>query len=212
MDTDLILNKEIDFDWILKDAKPKGVIHVGAYIGGCLKLYQDNGVKNRCWIEACPDTFEKLWHNIPLEDVALNVAVTDMDEEILFHITSNGQSSSLLPLKNHSLRYPTITETDSVLVQGMRMDTLVANRMIDMSKYNFLLMDIQGGEYFALKGFKKNLKYIDYIVSEISYEELYEGCMCVCDFDEYLHALGFEKIMATQFVNFGWGDAYYKRV
>jgi FkbM family methyltransferase len=188
------------------------VIHVGAYVGACLKLYQDNSVNNRCWIEACPETFEKLWQNIPIEDVALNVAVSDMDEEMLFYITSNGQSSSLLPLKNHSLRYPTIIETNRVLVQGMRMDTLVANRMVDMSKYNFLLMDIQGGEYFALKGFEKNIRYIDYIVSEINYEELYEGCMCVCDFDEYLHVLGFEKVMATQFVNFGWGDAYYKRV
>ena len=199
-------------DKVLQDAHPRGIIEVGAWIGNSWRLYDKYGVKNRCWIEANPETFPLLRANVPPEDVTINVAVCDADGEFRFMLTNNdGQSSSLLPFKRHSEVYTTVFVTHTVIVKGRRLDTLVEEGLIDMSKYNFLFMDLQGTEYLALRGFEKNIDKIDYIVAEVNYEELYEGCMLVDDFDKYLAAWGFDKIMATKHETVFWGDAYYKR-
>jgi FkbM family methyltransferase len=208
---DIVLNQEINLSEVLRDAKPQGIIHAGAYIGGCSKIYDQFPIKNRCWIEADPESYNKLVANVPDSDVKLNVAVSDRDGSALFLVTSNGGSSSLLPLKKHRVRYPSIVVKKQIIVPCRRLDTLVDQGLIDMYKYNFLLMDLQGAEYLALKGFEKNINKIGFIVAEINYEELYEGCMLAEDFDEYLLKLGFVKIMATKYENLGWGDAYYKR-
>lgn len=208
----LILNQEINLSEVLQNAKPRGIIHAGAYIGGCSKIYDQCRIINRCWIEADPESYNKLKANVPATDVKLNVAVSNRDGSSRFTITNNGQSSSLLELKKHMFRYPTIVVAKNIIVPCRRLDTLVQQGLIDMSKYNFLLMDLQGAEYYALEGFSQNIRYIDYIVAELNYEELYEGCMLAEDFDEYLSELGFVKIMATKYVNFGWGDGYYKRI
>jgi FkbM family methyltransferase len=207
-----ILQQEISLDLILKTSTPHGVIHAGAYIGGASPIYLANGIKNVCWIEADPCTFETLKSNIPPGDVALNVAVCDKDGEVPFIVTNNGQSSSILPLKVHSDKYPSIVPVNHITVPGCRFDSLIDSGLIDISKYNFLLMDLQGAEYYALKGFEKWLHRIDHIIAEINYEEMYKGCMTIEDFDLYMENLGFEKMLATQCGDFGWGDAYYKRV
>jgi FkbM family methyltransferase len=213
IDMELILNQDLDMDMILQDAKPRGIIEVGAWRGNSWSLYDKWGVKNRCWIEANPVTYQQLRANVPLEDVTINVAVCDQDSEFPFMITNNdGQSSSLLPFKRHAEVYTTVFVTSTVMVRGRRLDTLVEEHLIDMSQYNFLFMDLQGTEYLALRGFEKNIHKIDYIVAEINYEELYAGCMLVDDFDKYLSDRGFIKVIATKHETVGWGDGYYKRV
>jgi len=210
---DILLNQDLDMDEILQDAKPHGIIEIGAWIGNSWQLYDKYGVKNRCWIEANPITYHRLRANVPAEDVTINVAICDQDGEFPFILTNNdGQSSSLLPFKLHSEVYPTVLITDRITVKGRKMDTLIEEGMIDMSRYNFLFMDLQGTEYYALKGFEKNINKIDYIIAEINYKELYEDCMLVDDFDKYLFDLGFDKIMATKHESVHWGDAYYKRI
>jgi len=99
-----------------------------------------------------------------------------------------------------------------VTVQGRTLDSLIDDGTIDIDLYDFVLMDLQGAEYYALKGFEKYIHMINYLVAEINYEELYAGCMLVDDFDKYLEQLGLVKQWATQFDSVGWGDAYYKRV
>jgi hypothetical protein len=124
----------------------------------------------------------------------------------------NGASSSLLYPKTHLSRYPTIKVAGEKPIRGCKLDTLVKEELIDMGKYDFLYMDLQGAEYLALLGFEDNLKYINGILCEINYEELYEGCVMVDKIDNYLIEHGFIKQWATIHETVGWGDAYYKRV
>lgn len=213
MDNDMILyNQELSLSDVLRDARPRGVIHVGAYIGGCLETYQNAGVEYRCWIEPYPRSYLELLQHVPESDVCLNCAVSNTDGVIDFIVTNNRQSSSILPLKKHLEYYPGIEAEKLITVQCNQIDTLIAEGYIDISKYNFLVMDIQGAEYYAVNGFIKNIEHIDFIMAEINYEELYEGCMLVKEFDQYLNVLGFTKILSTHHQGFGWGDAYYKRV
>ena len=206
-----VLNKPIDMEEVLRDAKPHGIIHAGAYLGQWWKIYEKYGVKNRCWIEACPETFDKLSINVPQIDIKLNYAVCDRDEEMIFVVTSNMQSSSIFSLKIHLKVYPSIKPTKQIIVIGRRMDTLIDQGLIDISKYDFLLMDLQGAEYLALKGLEKNISKINYIVSEVNYMKLYDGSTLFNNFDKYISSLGFKKVIMTKFKEYGEGDVYYKR-
>ncbi len=208
----IIHNQMIDMGEVLRDARPRGIIECGAYHGIWWKTYAEHGIDNRCWIEACPDNFEKLCQTVPIEDVVVNVALLDENRPIDFVVTDNWQSGSILPLKLHLQKYPNIKPLKTVTVQGRTLDSLIDDGTIDIDLYDFVLMDLQGAEYYALKGFEKYIHMINYLVAEINYEELYAGCMLVDDFDKYLEQLGLVKQWATQFDSVGWGDAYYKRV
>jgi len=202
----------IDVIEVIKDAKPKGIIEVGAFTGSIWKEYEKNGVHNRCWIEPCQKNLLDLRANVPLTDVVIGCAICDEDKDLDFVVTNNYQSSSFLPLKEHLKRFPHILPAYTEKVDGRSLDSLVDEGLIDMDLYDMLLMDIQGAEYYALKGFEKNIHKIKYIVAEVNYEELYEGCMLADDFDKYLRDLGFEKQWYTHHSTVGWGDSYYKRI
>ena len=212
---EIIRNKPIDIGAVLDDAKPKGVIHCGANIAEELYLYEERGIDNVCWIEADPRTYEKLQSVLSnrKEDVIINAAVSDHNGMSDFYVMDNdGASSSLLMPTGHLVKYPTIKHTEKIKVLARTLDSLIFEGSIAIKNHDFLYMDLQGSEYFALKGFENNIKHIKYILSEINYEEIYQGCVLVDEFDEYLSGLGFIKQWATIHETVGWGDAYYKRV
>jgi len=212
MDKDLIYNEELDLYRILMDLKPRGIIHAGAHVGNAIIMYVSCNINNRCWIEADPETFKKLLDRLTIYDIALNYAVCDRDEIMQFIRTNNDQSNSLYKLKDHSICYPGIVEIETIQLQAHRIDTLIEHGFINIDLYDVLLMDIQGAEFHALQGFTKNIKHINHVIAEINYRELYEGCMLVDDFDCYMETLGFTKVEATCYDNFGWGDALYSRL
>jgi FkbM family methyltransferase len=208
----LIDNKPLDINKVLADAHPRGVIHCGAFMGEELSLYQANGVKHRCWIEASTESFKLLKSNIPEEDVALNFAVWNEDGIHEFFVMSNGASSSLLdPKAGHCAKYTDIKVTSKVNVVTRKLDTLVDTGFINIKKYDLLYMDLQGAEYYALQGFEKYINKIDYILLEVNYEPLYEGTVLMYDLNKYLNTLGFTRQIASIHRSVGWGDAYYKR-
>ena len=57
---------------------------------------------------------------------------------------------------------------------------------LDLSKYNFMNIDVQGYELEVFKGAFETLKNIDYIISEVNQDEVYEGCPHVSELDKYL--------------------------
>lgn len=77
-----------------------------------------------------------------------------------------------------------------------------------MDKYNCLMMDVQGAEMMALRGFEQNLKYIDYIYTELNYDSMYEGCCLEPEFTVYLKQRGY-KLVKSFDTGYGWGDGLY---
>jgi len=208
----LIRNKPINISSVLDDAKPRGIIHCGAYLAEELPIYQSHGIENRCWIEADPDTFAELKDIIPATDTALNVAVGNYNATGKFIVMNNGASSSLLMPKKHLEYYPEILPKREIRVDVRTLDFLVDCGAIDINLYDFLYMDLQGAESLAIEGFRYYINKIVYILAEINYEELYDGCMLIEEFDKLLGELGFVKQWATIHEAVGWGDAYYKRI
>jgi FkbM family methyltransferase len=197
-------------DWIkFCEAKAiKGIIHIGAHNCEEQPIYDKINIDKTkvIWIDAiqeCVDNSKKLGFN----SYQMVVSDTD-DEECVFKITNNGESSSMLELDTHLQYYPYIHVVEERKLKTSRMDTFIKNNNVDMNNYNFLNMDIQGAELMALKGFGDNLKYIDYIYTEVNIEPLYKDCALLHEIDAYLATYGFKrKLTSMTFAN--WGDALY---
>jgi phage terminase large subunit-like protein len=83
-------------------------------------------------------------------------------------------SSSLLPPKEHLVRYPWVTFERECLVRTMRLDTWAerfCSRTID-----FIWMDVQGAEHLVFMGGQQTLRHrTRWLYFEYYNREMYEG-------------------------------------
>ncbi|MGB3534837.1 MAG: FkbM family methyltransferase [Microcoleaceae cyanobacterium] len=191
--------------------QPKGVIHVGAYEGQDLQLYQQLELQKTLLIEANPIVFKRLARAVEQEKnvIAVNCAISDYNGTATLHITSLEQSSSILPLKQVSQYYPQIQETEQISVPARNIDSLLQELKLNPQNFNLLNIDIQGAELLALKGAQNWLKHVEAINTEVNYEELYEGCVLIDQLDDFLNQHGFERVATTSPYHPSWGDAFY---
>ena len=61
-----------------------------------------------------------------------------------------------------------------------------------------------------MKGLKKQLKFVDFIYTEVSVCELYIGVNKLNEIDSFLSNYGFKRV-ATKLTNYGWGDVFYTK-
>uniref|UniRef100_A0A6C0J7X9 Methyltransferase FkbM domain-containing protein n=1 Tax=viral metagenome TaxID=1070528 RepID=A0A6C0J7X9_9ZZZZ len=200
----------IDLRYLVKkyNVNITGIIHVGAHECEEMDIYNKCGVKDDSiiWIEADSDTYTRM--NGKIKNL-YNVVISDKDNEVReFNVTNNNQSSSLLNLKTHLIAHPTIHVINKKFVTTKTLDTFFSDENIDITKYNFLNIDIQGAELLALKGMSKSLHNMDYLYLEVNTEELYENCAMVNEIDQFVSVYGFKRI-ETKMTGVGWGDAFY---
>ncbi|AFZ05325.1 methyltransferase FkbM family [Oscillatoria nigro-viridis PCC 7112] len=189
----------------------RGIIHIGAHDGEEITLYQALGTQRVLFVEANPTVFERLKANIAghRNVQAVNCAIGNYNGTVNLRVTSFDQSSSILPLKRHQEIYPYIQETHQISVQSRTLDTLLQELEINPEEFNFLVIDIQGAELLALQGSLTVLKHIEAIITEVNYEELYEGCALIDQLDEFLDKQGFERVATATPFHPSWGDAFY---
>jgi FkbM family methyltransferase len=189
---------------------PRGIIHVGAHEGTELAWYQACGFQKILFIEANPEVFEKLRKNVAdaAGVTAVNRAVVDKAGPIQLNVTSFDQSSSVLALGTHLDHYPTIEAVQTVTVDGVTLDSLLDELGFSAAEFNFLAMDIQGAELMALRGADCVLRHIQAIITEVNFEDIYQGCCQIDDLDLFLDHYGFQRIN-TYSIHRAWGDAVY---
>lgn len=192
---------------------PRGVIHIGAHEGREANTYAAMGVDTMLFVEANPAVYRTLENNLQNHPQAraFNVAMSDLDGMATLHVTSMDQSSSILPLGQHSDIYPSIVETDTIEVTARTLDSLLSDNDIDARNYNILNLDIQGAELLALRGAEQTLTHIDAINTEINYAELYRGGAHIDALDDFLDVHGFTRVATTTPFHPTWGDALYIR-
>lgn len=209
----------IGFDKCIREAggKPfKTVLHIGAHHGEEIQAYEANGVQKVIWIEANKDVLVecmKQTESSSVDQQWLCVCLSDKEEEVEFHIASNGQSSSLLELGTHAQMYPHITYVEHRKMMTERFDKWAegVNRLAP-EEIDFVNLDVQGAELKVLKGFGDHLASptLRAIYTEINLEEVYKGCCQVEELDEYLDRYNFKRtLVATP--ERTWGDALYLR-
>lgn len=197
--------------WARYQIAPKGIIHVGGNRGEEAPVYLELGVTRQIWIEANPEIYAQLretLRNNP-DAMAFNYAIGDQDNvPTVLHVANNGgQSSSLLQLGTHKQQHPDVHYTKDIPVVMRRLDSLIPVEA--WANYDFLNMDIQGYELFALRGMGENLKYFKWLYLEVNAGQVYQGCGDVNQVDEYVKAFGFKRV-ETKMVGV-WGDALYVR-
>jgi len=190
----------------------KGVLQIGAHFGEEHDTYIRLGIKNIVYVEPCKPAYNKLLERFKdgseADILIWNVACGEEYGEMEMFVSHNneGQSNSLLKPKLHLQQHPEVVFTDKEKVLVVPLDSLD----IDMSKYNMLMMDVQGAEGLVLKGARETLKHIDIIYTEVNNGATYEGNMETDEMDAFLKEYGFvrvETLWASK--NWTWGDAVY---
>jgi len=198
--------------FFVKDVK--GIIHIGAH--ECEErinyLMRFNNVSDDdiIWIDALKFKVDEIKNKNKTINI-YNECISDIDNQnIIFKITNNNQSSSILELKEHLIEHPDIHEIGQIEMCTKTLKKFYQENNFDYSKFNFMNIDIQGAELLALKGAENILEQVDFIYTEINTKELYKNCALVNDIDDYLKKYNFKRIK-TQMTQHGWGDAFYSK-
>ena len=190
----------------------RGVLHVGAHFGQEYETYKANNIKNMVFFEPLTKNFKVLEDNVSQTDNVrlINCALGERRETAMMFVESanQGQSSSILEPDIHLKQYPHIKFEDQEEVEVYTLDSFLDSGEIDDKDFNMINMDVQGYELVVLRGAKKFLHSIDYIITEINRASVYRNCAMVNEIDEFLKVYGFKRV-ATSWEGVTWGDALY---
>ena len=187
----------------------KGSLHIGAHECEELPFYNQMGIKNEqvIWIDAIQSKVEEATkRGIPN---LFHAVVTDKDDStVIFHVTNNAQSSSILEFGSHATHHPHVHFIKDIELKTITIDTFMERTGLKAEDYDFWNFDIQGAELLALRGAKKSLQFPKVLYLEVNTEEVYKGCGKMEEIDEFLRGYGFTRVK-TDITQFGWGDALY---
>jgi FkbM family methyltransferase len=185
---------------------PHGVFHVGMHKGEEYSIYKDAGVDTIIFVEANKSLVDA-WENDDESCYVVHAAVSDKVEDVEFHITNNGESSSILELGDHAQIYPGIVNVGSVKMKTTTIDLIHRSIGYNEQAWNILNLDIQGAELKALKGVG-DWRFIEAVFTEVNYREMYKGCALIGEIEEFLSEKGFRKVEEVD-TGAGWGDALF---
>ena len=186
-----------------------GGFHIGAHDCQELSFYNNLGLKNEdvIWIDALPFKVEQAKER-GIPNVYHAVVIDEDDKEVIFNVSNNEQSSSVLEFGTHSQQHSGVVYVDKIKQKTITIDTFFERNNIDASKYNFWNFDIQGAELMALKGAIQSIKYAKVLYLEVNKDELYKKCGLITEIDDFLSKYNFKRVL-TNMTRHGWGDAIY---
>lgn len=187
--------------------KPRSVLHVGAHLAEESSSYDKYFNVPIIWIEAQAQLCSELAKRLNLHtNTIIEACISDKDdEEVIFNISSNSQSSSMLSFGTHSASYPDIIITERISLKTKKLETILHGREIP----NFINLDIQGVELRALKSLGNLINDVDAIYTEVNKWKVYEKCDLIREVDCFLIQSGFRRVATRWRLNAGWGDALY---
>jgi FkbM family methyltransferase len=185
----------------------KGIIHIGGHYGQEYDSYKLLNVPI-IFFEPLSKNYSILESRVSNDKnvQTFQCALGNENKTILMNVeTANqGQSSSILKPKKHLEQYPHITFDYTEEVHMFKLDDID----IGNNEYNFINIDVQGYELEVLKGSSKFLESVDYIMSEVNNDEVYENCAKVEELDQFLSQYNFSRV-ETNWAGGIWGDALY---
>ena len=202
----------IPIETLVKYHKPKNVIHIGAHLGEEVDAYYNHGADYSLWVEANADLMRQLQSNISRyrNARAVNAVLADVDDkEVVFNISNNGMSSSILELEHHKIAHPEVEYVGSRVMKTRTLNTLFLENNLPYDLFDFMNIDIQGAELLMLEGATEILPHIKCIYVEVNNKEVYKGCPMVEELDDFLLNWNFVRVETSWCGDTGWGDAIY---
>lgn len=181
-----------EYKW-LNDYNFKAIIDIGANEGqfsekmlllfpGC-KLFA---------FEPIPFVYEKLIKNFEKYPnfKAINLALGEADGELEFYTNEYSPSSSALPMaKKHVENFNHAVATQKIMLGVSTLDGQMKNEELPLPL--LIKIDVQGFEDKVIKGGVATLKQASAIITEVSFETLYENQPLFHSVYSQLHELGF---------------------
>ena len=152
-----------------------------------MKDYLKRGIDKIIWIEANPEKYRNIEKKIiNHKNMYLGkFAASSKEGLVKLNIANNGQSSSILEFGTHKQSYPKIEYTSKIDVEERTIDSWIEENIKDIKLFNFINIDTQGYELEALKGMKKQLKYVDYLYLEVNFRQVYKNCPELDEVDHF---------------------------
>lgn len=169
-----------------------GVIHAGAHLAEEFTAYEEHGVTHTLWIEPqwkCAAEIRRRYGDLPGVEI-WPVALGRERGTRRLNQASNGQSTSLLPPKEHRRAHPSITFSPG---EWCVLETLDSYRT-PPGRYQLLVLDCQGFELEALKGAEWALAGLSWVCSEVARVELYAGQPLVGELRAWMSERGWELV------------------
>ena len=167
----------------------KGIIHMGAHRGGEAAVY-DWFNKKTIWIEANPKIIDDLKDHTSqyINQRVIQALLSDEDNKLEnFNISSNdGASSSIFSFGSYKKIHEKIKMTDVMKLKTNTLDTIIKKEQINLDKYDFWVVDLQGAELLALKGANEMIKSCKFMYIEISKENIYKNGANWNELNEFL--------------------------
>jgi FkbM family methyltransferase len=201
----------------------KGIIHIGGHLGEEFDSYIQYGFKKIIFIEANPELCNQMKKKFDgMSNVSIyNYAIADYCGLISFHIhqsNSGVESSSIFKMELLDKIVTSIKTNITIEVECITLKEFFKKENINLNEYNFLLTDIQGADFIALKGADEILNNFDAIITEIQCIELYENFIPEEIINEFMTSNNFEKkftILHELYDKSGyfpaWGESLYIR-
>jgi len=186
-----------------------GIIQVGANLGQETKIFLENEIRHIHLFEPLHEVFLELENKfLQQKNIYLyNYALGNTNTEMVMNVSSsnNSASSSLLDPDLHTKLFPEV-EFD-------KKEKVIVKKLVNfnITDSNFLFLDTQGFELEVLKGLEGDIKYIDFIYSEIAREQVFKDGVLVSQLDQFLKKEGFARYKTFWASNKPTGDAIYVR-
>lgn len=162
---------------ILDSLAVNTLIDIGASVGDFINQMLERNNKLRVIaFEPVPEVYKLLsarYTDYP-NFTAYNLALGDKDGEVDFYANEYTYSSSVLPMSDaHINEFPYTRNANLINVAISRLDTLI--NASNLNKPILVKVDVQGFEKQVIAGGKELLSYVDYIIIEVSFVELYDN-------------------------------------
>jgi FkbM family methyltransferase len=188
------------------------LLHIGADGGQEAESYELGGFQSVYWVEADPQTFERLRANLQRRDPSrhhsfLALIAHGSGGKRRFYRFSNGGSSSIYRANEHwGELIRDVSETgESIDLDEVSLDEFVERNSLRPA---VMVIDVQGAELEVLQGGPKTLSSTIAVDVEVSVRQLYEGGALFDDVDALLRRSGFTRVSAVP-----WhGDVLYVRL
>lgn len=182
--------------WLMeKDIK--SVLDIGANIGQFAKkarfIFPEASIYS---FEAIPDIYEMLVNNFSSDKKfkSYNIGLGNEKGETTFYVNDFSDSSSFLKMNNtHKENFPITNHGEkAILVNIDKLDNIISVEEIEPPY--LVKLDVQGFEREVILGGKTIIGNADYVISEVSFVELYEGQILFDTVYEMMKELDFEYI------------------